>query len=88
MRYEIELTPSARRAVNRDLPASVAAAVIGFLRGPLAENPYRVGKPLRDVMEGLYSARRGDYRVVYEIHEHRVVVRVVRVQHRRDAYRL
>ena len=88
MRYEIELTPSARRAVNHDLPESVVAAVIAFLRGPLAENPYRVGKPLRDALEGLYSARRGDYRVIYEIHEHRVVVRIVRVQHRRDVYRL
>ncbi|PWJ54606.1 addiction module toxin, RelE/StbE family [Quadrisphaera granulorum] len=87
MSYEVELSPSARRALTRDLPEAVAAAVLEFLRGPLAENPHRVGRPLRGSVEGLRSARRGDYRVIYEIQEHRVVVRVIRMQHRRDAYR-
>ncbi|MEH3077848.1 MAG: type II toxin-antitoxin system RelE/ParE family toxin [Quadrisphaera sp.] len=87
MSYRVEYAPSARRALSQDLPESVAAAAYEFIEGALAENPHRVGKPLRDSMEGLHSARRGDYRVVYEIHETRVVVRVVRVQHRRDVYR-
>ena len=55
---------------------------------PTAENPHRVGKPLRAPMAGLSSARRGEYRVVYEIHEERVHVVVVAIKHRRDAYRV
>lgn len=54
--------------------------------GPLAENPYRVGTPLRDDMEGRYAARRGEFRVIYEIHEDRIVIRVLTIAHRRDAY--
>jgi mRNA-degrading endonuclease RelE of RelBE toxin-antitoxin system len=46
-----------------------------------------VGKPLRLELEGLWSARRGQYRVIYSIHDERVLVRVVRTSHRGDAHR-
>jgi mRNA-degrading endonuclease RelE of RelBE toxin-antitoxin system len=45
-----------------------------------------LGKPLLGELEGLYSARRGDYRIIYEIVEDDQVVLIHRVQHRRDAY--
>ena len=38
-------------------------------------------------MFSLYSARRGDYRVIYRILESLVVIEVVSVVHQRDAYR-
>lgn len=84
--YAILLSPRARRALDDDLPEAVAAACAEFIFGALAENPHRVGKPLRDELEGAYSSRRGEFRVVYTIHEDRVVVRVIDVRHRRDAY--
>jgi mRNA interferase RelE/StbE len=45
----------------------VATAVAEFLYGSLTGSPYRVGQPLKLGLEGLHSARRGDYRVVYRI---------------------
>lgn len=69
------------------LPPRVVPAVVEFLYGPLAENPARVGKPLRGELEGLFGARRGDYRVLYEIYEGPRLVVVHRVAHRGDAYR-
>jgi len=84
--YTVELTGRARRSLSEDLPETVAAACWEFIRGPLASDPYRVGKPLRDELAGRYSARRGDFRVIYEIHETVVLVRVIDVRHRRDAY--
>ncbi|OBA71760.1 plasmid stabilization protein [Mycobacterium sp. 1554424.7] len=87
MTYRIELTKSARQALTELLPESVAVACWEFIRGPLAENPYRVGKPLRDQSEGRYSARRGEFRVIYQIFDDRVVVRVFHIAHRRDVYR-
>ncbi len=87
MTYRIEYSPTARRALTHDLPESVAAAAYEFIEGAVAENPHRVGKALRGPLAGLHSARRGDYRVIYEIHDDRVFVRIVRVQHRRSAYR-
>jgi mRNA interferase RelE/StbE len=85
-RYTVLLSPAAKRAIERDLPEAVAAAVVDFLYGPLAEDPHRVGKPLRLRLEGYGSARRGQYRVIYSIHDDEVLVRVVRISHRADAY--
>ena len=80
---EIAWAPTAKRALQR-LPEKVAAAAIEFIYGPLAENPRRVGKPLRFELEGLHSARRGDYRIIYRIEDR---VTIVAVEHRADVYR-
>jgi mRNA interferase RelE/StbE len=53
----------------------------------LLEAPTRVGKPLRRDLERLWSARRGPYRVVYEIDEAAKRVVVLRIDHRADVYR-
>jgi mRNA interferase RelE/StbE len=87
VRYEVQLAPPARRALAGGLPPAVAAAVIEFLSGPLAEAPFRVGKPLRNELEGKWSARRGEYRVIYTINARVVTVTVLTIAHRRDAYR-
>lgn len=86
MSYRVELTRRARRSLAEDLPESVAAACWAFVLGPLAENPYRVGKALRAELAGRYAARRGEFRLIYEIHEDRVAVRVITIRHRRDVY--
>jgi len=84
--YEVEITPEGLRHLNR-LPDKVKAAVIETIFGPIAENPRRAGKPLKGELQGLYSARRGEFRVIYEIDEASRVVLVHRAQHRRSAYR-
>ena len=84
--YTVVLSAAAKRAIERDLPEAVAIAVVDFLFGPLAVDPHRVGKPLRFDLEGYWSARRGQYRVIYSIHEDQVLVRVVRISHRADVY--
>lgn len=85
--YELVLTPPARRAVAEDLPEAVAAAVLDFLTGPLVVEPRRVGKPLRGELAGIYSARRGTYRVLYRVRQEQHEVVVLRIEHRRNAYR-
>jgi len=84
--FEVEITPEGLRHLDR-LPAKVRNAVLEAIFGTIAENPQRAGKALRGELEGLYSARRGDFRVVYEIDEARHVVLVHRAQHRRKVYR-
>ena len=85
MRYTLRLSPAARRALAETLPEQIAAAVWEFINGALLENPYRVGKPLRFQLEGFFSARRGQYRVIYRLHDQDVVVEVVKISHRSDA---
>lgn len=85
--YELVLTPPAQRAITDKLPEAVAAAVIDFVTTGLLDNPHRVGKPLRDDLAGVWSARRGTYRVLYRINDDLREVVVLRIEHRRDAYR-
>jgi mRNA-degrading endonuclease RelE of RelBE toxin-antitoxin system len=47
----------------------------------------QVGRPLRMELEGLLSARRGDYRVLYQVDDKRHRVNIVTVEHRGDVYR-
>lgn len=85
--YELVVTPPAVRALQSALPEPVAAAVIEFLTGALVENPQRVGKRLRGDLAGIYSARRGTYRILYRVREEEREVVVLRIEHRGDAYR-
>jgi mRNA interferase RelE/StbE len=84
--YEVEITPEGLPHLNR-LPSKVRAAVLEATFGSIAENPQRAGKPLRGELEGLSSARRGEFRVIYEIDEAAGVVLVHRAKHRRSVYR-
>ncbi len=84
--YELVLTPPAVRAIQTGLPEPVAAAVIEFMTGPLVANPRRVGKMLRRELTGVWSARRGTYRVLYRINDTAGEIIVLRIDHRSDVY--
>lgn len=86
MTYEVRISSPARRDLNK-LPECVAAASIEFIFGVLAENPHGVGKMLTNELTGRWSARRGQYRIIYRIDDDRILVEVIRIAHRRDAYR-
>jgi mRNA-degrading endonuclease RelE of RelBE toxin-antitoxin system len=79
------MMPPARRQFAR-LPISVAAAVLETLQA-IAENPQRPGKRLMFEHEGRYSARRGPYRIIYELEQAEHVIRVIAIGHRRDVHR-
>ena len=89
--YSLSLAPSARHVLTeappKGLPLPVAAAVTGFLTGPLLDDPHRLGKPLVGHLRGYHAARRGAYRVVYRTDDTAHVVHVVRIDHRADIYR-
>lgn len=86
MTYDVEFSSRARRDLVK-LPLKVADAVIAFAEGPLRDAPRRVGKPLHDPYEGLWSARRGTYRLIYAIDDAVRIVEVVHIGHRADVYR-
>jgi mRNA interferase RelE/StbE len=86
--YELGMVRPARRAISETLPENVAAAAVDFITGPLLEIPRRIGKPLREEMTGLWSARLGtEWRVIYRIDESKHAVIVEDIQHRSTAYR-
>lgn len=66
------------------MPEKVATAAIEFIYGPLASTPQRVGKALRVDLDGLHSARRGSYRIIYRIDAR---VTIIAVECWADVYR-
>jgi len=85
--YKLVVSGPAARTISEHLPEAVAVAVIGLITGPLLEDPRRVGHPLQRELEGIWSARRGTFRVLYRIQEDPRQVVVLRVDHRSDVYR-
>jgi mRNA interferase RelE/StbE len=84
--YQVQITARAARELQR-LPEKIATACVEFIFGALVANPRRVGKPLRNELVGLHSARRGDYRVVYAIVEDARRIEIVYIDRRSDVYR-
>ena len=83
--WSVVVAGPAARDLER-LPAKVLHSVVDLFSS-LESNPAQLGKPLAFELEGLHVARRGPYRVIYEIDEERRVVTVVAVGHRADIYR-
>jgi mRNA interferase RelE/StbE len=85
VRRVVVLTAGARRQLDK-LPRPVAVAILELVTGPLADEPYRVSKPLLLDLEGFRVARRGEYRVVVTVDDEMIIVYAA--AHRRHIYRL
>jgi mRNA interferase RelE/StbE len=83
--YRIEWKASAVRELKR-LDRSVISRIAEAV-GHLAQRPFPQGCRKLKGSADTYRIRVGDYRVVYEVVEHRLVIEVVRVRHRKDVYR-
>jgi mRNA interferase RelE/StbE len=84
--YEVIFAATARKDLQR-IPPRIVPAIIEFVFGDLARRPRRVGKLLKRELEGSYSARRGPYRILYNINDAANRVETLRVDHRADVYR-
>ena len=85
MTWRLVVAAPARRDLER-LPEKVAGAVVETFDA-IAADPHRVGKPLQREVRGLWSARRGPYRVIYRVDDDQAVVTVLAIGHRADVYR-
>ena len=85
--WELVLTAPARGTLAEGLPEAVATAVIDMLTTALVREPLRIGKPLRGELAGIWSARRGTYRILYRLVEPQREVVVLRIEHRGDVCR-
>jgi mRNA interferase RelE/StbE len=83
--YTIEVTPAARRDL-RALERRVLQRVDRKIR-ELADNPRPPGVEKLKGTDDLYRVRVGDYRILYQIEDVRLLVVLVRIRDRREAYR-
>ena len=89
MAWTIEFDPDAVKDLKK-LDKQTQARILKFLRERLAslKNPRELGEPLAGSVLGNYwKYRVGDWRIICDLHDGRIVVRVLRVGNRREVYR-
>ena len=87
-RYRIDFAPAARRQLAKlapDVQRRVGLAVDRLEVDPRPAGVTRLNDPSR---VPTWRIRVGDHRVIYEIHDDRLLVLVIRIGHRGQVYRL
>ncbi len=87
MKYHVEFTDDARKALKK-LDRNTAAMLLGWIRKNLegCENPRQHGKGLTADRSGQWRYRVGDYRLIAEIKDGKVVILILTIAHRREVY--
>jgi mRNA interferase RelE/StbE len=87
--YRVEFDPEALKELKK-LDRPVQRRLVGFLKTRVAtlENPRVIGEALAGARLGNYwKYRVGDWRIICDIEDARIVVRVLRIGNRREVYR-
>lgn len=83
--YKIEWKNTAYKELQK-LPRPIITRVVAAV-SELSNEPFPRGVKKLVGSEFSYRIRIGDYRVVYEVFENRLIIEIVRVRHRKDVYR-
>jgi mRNA interferase RelE/StbE len=87
--YRVEFDPEALKDLKK-LDRPVQQRLVGFLKTRVGtlDNPRDIGEALSGAALGHYwKYRVGDWRIICDIQDARIVVRVLRLGNRREVYR-
>ena len=83
--YRVELSSSAEKALFK-IPKKMILKITAALEA-LSYNPHPHGCKKLSGFQNIYRVRIGDYRVIYEILEEIILVKVLKIGHRKEIYR-
>ena len=89
MAWRLEFDPDALKELKK-LDKPVQTRIVQFLRTRIADSddPRAIGEALRGATLGNYwKYLVGDWRIICDIQDARIIVRVLRVENRREIYR-
>lgn len=84
--YTIDFAPRTERQLElipKDIKKLIFERIDKLRKNPRPENV----EPLRGADKDLFRIRQGDYRIVYSIQDHKLLVLIVRVVHRKEVYK-
>ncbi len=87
MKYKVILAEKARKALKK-LDKQTSSLIIGWVEKNLegCENPRIQGKGLTSNRSGQWRYRIGDYRLICEIQDKKIIMYVLEVGHRKRIY--
>ena len=87
MRYTVEYSQRAVKDLKK-LDRHTAGLLLGWIEKNLmnCENPRRHGKGLTANRSGQWRYRVGDYRILADIQDKKIVILVLEIGHRREIY--
>lgn len=85
--YTIVLTESAKKDLKK-IDTSIGRVIEKKLEALNSKNQSLDIKKLVEYEEPTYRLRVGDYRVIYEIKEKQIIILVIAIKHRKDAYKI
>jgi mRNA interferase RelE/StbE len=87
MQWTIELDATAAKAINK-LDKPIRERIRRFLKAlAINDNPRSQGKALSGRHAGLWRYRIGDYRIICNIQDEKIIILVLAIGHRKDVYR-
>lgn len=88
MTFHVEFIESARKSLKK-LDVFTQRMILSWVRKNLegCDNPRQHGKALSANRAGQWRYRVGDYRLIAQIEEERLLILVISVGHRRDVYK-
>ena len=84
MAFILLLKPKARK--NLDSLGDHDRAKVGLVLDAIREDPFS-GKKLHGKYAGHYSVYAWPFRILYEIKKHELIILVLKIRHRKDAYK-
>ena len=87
MNYKVEYTARAVKELKK-LDKPTRALIFGWIEKNLVgcEDPRRHGKALTANHRGQWCYRIGDYRLIADIQDDRILILIMTIGHRRDVY--
>lgn len=88
MKYTVEYTKRAIKQLKK-LDKQTSALLLGWIEKKLVDcdNPRQFGKGLTANRKGEWRYRIGDYRLVADIQDDKIVILILNIGHRRDIYK-
>lgn len=86
LKYEIEYSDDFCDKYFSKLPKNMKERIVAFIEQRISVDPFHCGECLKGKLSGLMRARCGDYRIVYLILEDKIVIQIVKINHRKDVY--
>lgn len=84
--YSVKIKNSAQKEIrklpNKELRDKVVSIINGLYMNPVPDESKKIKGS-----NNIYRIRQGTYRVVYQIYKNELLILVIRVRHRKDAYK-